>query len=79
MHTAQPFIRTALTRFHVPCINNNNVFALATTKTAKRYISLSRHLRVSDETIEIGGVSKKLRKAKDEELVPTKYGNKVFV
>ncbi|KAI9565843.1 hypothetical protein GHT06_009640 [Daphnia sinensis] len=42
-------------------------------KISKRYISLTTQLLKNDETLEIGGVSRKLTKSEHPELVPTRY------
>ena len=39
-----------------------------------RYVSLSQCLKKDDETVIIGGVSKKLTGSSKPELVPTKFG-----
>ena len=45
-----------------------------TVQGSKRYLSLSQCLKKEEETVIIGGVSKKLTGGSKPELVPTKYG-----
>jgi len=51
-------------------------FALSpsVTQSSKCYISFTQHLCSNNDTVEIGGVSKQLKEAKNKELIPTKYG-----
>ena len=43
-------------------------------KITKRYISLTQQSLKNEETLEIGGVSRKLTDSKHIELIPSKYG-----
>ena len=45
-------------------------------KISKRYISLTQQLLKNEETLEIGGVTRKLTESKHIEFIPSKYGNK---
>ncbi len=43
-------------------------------KISKRYISLTQQSLKNEETLVIGGVSRKLTESKHVELIPSKYG-----
>jgi hypothetical protein len=57
-------------------VNSNTSFGC---QGSKRYLSLSQCLRKDEETVIIGGVSKKLTAVSKPELVPTKYGMQYIV
>lgn len=46
-------------------------------KISKRYISLTTQSLRNEETLEIGGVTRKLTKSERVELVPTRYGKHI--